>query len=149
MLQQFILLVAAGVAAAAFVPSPAPVRTGAASRRAARELRMGTAADEMGMPCVGECALASYPNLPPTVHPGVVTGQALTDLLADAKEKGYAIPAVNCVTSSSVNACLEAARQCDAPIIIQFSSRILVHQMRQGGNPLQVGPSWIRTTLVV
>ena len=35
---------------------------------------------------------------------------------------GYAIPAVNCVTSSSVNACLEAARKMDAPIIIQFSS---------------------------
>ena len=35
---------------------------------------------------------------------------------------GYAIPAVNCVTSSSINACLEAARKNDAPIIIQFSS---------------------------
>lgn len=35
---------------------------------------------------------------------------------------GYAIPAVNCVTSSSVNTCLEAARKNDAPIIIQFSS---------------------------
>ena len=75
-----------------------------------------------GIPCVGECALGSYPNLPESVHPGVVTGQALVDLLNDAKEKGYAIPAVNCVTSSSVNACLEAARKMDAPIIIQFSS---------------------------
>jgi fructose-bisphosphate aldolase class II len=44
------------------------------------------------------------------------------DLLNHAKENGYAIPAVNCVSSSSINACLEAARRNDAPIIIQFSS---------------------------
>merc|ERR1719453_2605477 len=85
-------------------------------------ITMGTTSDEMGLPCVGECDLPKYPNMPPSVHPGVVTGQALVDLLNDAKEKGYAIPAVNCVTSSSVNACLEAARKMDAPIIIQFSS---------------------------
>merc|ERR1719164_1308 len=83
---------------------------------------MGTASEELGIPCEGECALPSYPKMPQSVHPGVVTGQALTDLLEDAKTKGYAIPAVNCVTSSSVNACLEAARKNDAPIIIQFSS---------------------------
>lgn len=35
---------------------------------------------------------------------------------------GYAIPAVNCVSSSGINACLEAARANDAPVIIQFSS---------------------------
>merc|ERR1719453_2789674 len=83
---------------------------------------MATAAEDMGIPCIGDCDLPKYPNMPASVHPGVVTGQALMDLLADAKEKGYAIPAVNCVTSSSVNACLEAARKADAPIMIQFSS---------------------------
>ena len=45
----------------------------------------------------------------------------VTPLLSSPKT-GYAIPAVNCVTSSSINACLEAARSNDAPIIIQFSS---------------------------
>ena len=35
---------------------------------------------------------------------------------------GYAIPAINCVSSSGINACLEAARKNDAPVIIQFSS---------------------------
>merc|ERR1719453_1962933 len=85
-------------------------------------ITMGTTSDEMGIPCVGECDLPKYPNMPPSVHPGVVTGQALVDLLNHAKENGYAIPAVNCVTSSSVNMCLEAARKMDAPIIIQFSS---------------------------
>ena len=66
----------------------------AACARAAPPSR-GTQSDEMGIPCIGECSLPSYPNLPDSVHPGVVTGQALIDLLNDAKEKGYAIPAVN------------------------------------------------------
>mmetsp|Transcript_23948 Transcript_23948/g.50459 ORF Transcript_23948/g.50459 Transcript_23948/m.50459 type:complete len:439 (-) Transcript_23948:304-1620(-) len=79
-------------------------------------------ADELSLPCEDECALKSFPNLPESVHPGVVTGQAMVDLLNHAKENGYAIPAVNCVSSSSINACLEAARRNDAPIIIQFSS---------------------------
>ena len=48
--------------------------------------------------------------------------RALSLSLARSQKRGYAIPAVNCVTSSSVNACLEAARKADAPIIIQFSS---------------------------
>eukprot|EP00560_Eucampia_antarctica_P001870 CAMPEP_0197841644 /NCGR_PEP_ID=MMETSP1437-20131217/46295_1 /TAXON_ID=49252 ORGANISM="Eucampia antarctica, Strain CCMP1452" /NCGR_SAMPLE_ID=MMETSP1437 /ASSEMBLY_ACC=CAM_ASM_001096 /LENGTH=414 /DNA_ID=CAMNT_0043451435 /DNA_START=98 /DNA_END=1342 /DNA_ORIENTATION=+ len=79
-------------------------------------------ADDLGTPCEDECAMDSYPNLPDSVHPGVVTGQAMVDLLNHAKENGYAIPAVNCVSSSGINACLEAARKNDAPIIIQFSS---------------------------
>ena len=41
-------------------------------------------ADELGIPCVGEGALGAYPNLPESVHPGVVTGQALIDLLDHA-----------------------------------------------------------------
>jgi len=79
-------------------------------------------AEELGTPCEDECAMDSYPNMPPSVHPGVVTGQAMVDLLNHAKENGYAIPAVNCVSSSGINACLEAARKNDAPVIIQFSS---------------------------
>jgi len=107
---------AAGMALQAGAPVHSPMAV------ARGVLRMGTASEEMGIPCEGECALPSYPNMPPSVHPGVVTGQAMIDLLDHAKSEGYAIPAVNCVTSSSVNACLEAARKADAPIIIQFSS---------------------------
>lgn len=66
--------------------------------------------------------VGSFPKLPASVYPGVVTGKALEDLLEYAKETGFAIPAVNCVSSSSINACLEAARAADAPIMIQFSS---------------------------
>mmetsp|Transcript_10087 Transcript_10087/g.11187 ORF Transcript_10087/g.11187 Transcript_10087/m.11187 type:complete len:450 (-) Transcript_10087:223-1572(-) len=79
-------------------------------------------AGELDIPCEDDCALESYPKLPASVHPGVNTGQAMLDLLNHAKENGYAIPAVNCVSSSSINTCLEAARKNDAPIIIQFSS---------------------------
>jgi hypothetical protein len=104
----------AGTCALALQGSHVPART--------RCLRMGLVSDELGVPCIMDDVLESYPKLPLTVHPGVVTGEALTDLLEDAKAKGYAIPAVNCVTSSSINACLEAARQADAPIIIQFSA---------------------------
>ena len=81
-----------------------------------------TISEELGTPCEDECAMDSFPNMPASVHPGVVTGQAMLDLLDHAKENGYAIPAVNCVSSSGINACLEAARKNDAPIIIQFSS---------------------------
>jgi len=81
-----------------------------------------TISEELGTPCEDDCAIDSFPNLPSSVHPGVVTGQAMIDLLNHAKENGYAIPAVNCVSSSGINACLEAARKNDAPIIIQFSS---------------------------
>merc|ERR1719223_1299961 len=63
-----------------------------------------------------------YPKMPDSIHPGVVTGKAMVDLLDHAKEHGYAIPAVNCVSNSGINACLEAARINDAPVIIQFSS---------------------------
>lgn len=45
-------------------------------------------AEELDLPCEEECALDSYPNMPPSVHPGVVTGQALVDLLEDAKTRG-------------------------------------------------------------
>ena len=45
------------------------------------------------------------------VKPGVVTGQALVDLLNYAKENEFAIPGVNVVSSSSVNACMEAAKK--------------------------------------
>merc|ERR1719331_1433366 len=65
---------------------------------------------------------ATVTPLPASVKGGgVVTGQALMDLLQHAKENKYAIPAVNVVSSCSVNACLEAAKKYGGPMIIQFS----------------------------
>jgi len=59
--------------------------------------------------------------LPASVKPGVVTGDALVDLLQHAKDNGYAIPAVNVVSSCSISGCLEAAKKYGGPMIIQFS----------------------------
>merc|ERR1719224_360491 len=66
-------------------------------------------------------ATATTTPLPSSVKPGVVTGQALWDLLNHAKENGYAIPAVNVVSSCSIVSCLEAAKEYGGPMIIQFS----------------------------
>jgi fructose-bisphosphate aldolase class II len=109
-----IFLASAASSAYAFAPSTS-------SRASAVILKKGMS-DDIGIPCEDECALEKFPNLPDSVHPGVLSGQAMMDLLNHAKENGYAIPAVNCVSSSGINACLEAARVNDAPIIIQFSS---------------------------
>jgi len=54
--------------------------------------------------------------------PGLVFGQALTDLYQDAKENGYALPAVNVISSSSVNAVIETAKKLKSPVIVQLSN---------------------------
>ena len=48
-------------------------------------------------------------------------GQALVDLLNYAKENEFAIPGVNVVSSSSVNACMEAAKKAGGPVMVTFS----------------------------
>jgi hypothetical protein len=55
-------------------------------------------------------------------QPGVVLGDDVTKVFQDAKTVGYAIPAVNCTSSSTVNAALEAAQKAKSPIICQFSN---------------------------
>lgn len=59
--------------------------------------------------------------MPASVKPGVVTGKALVDLLDHAKKEGFAIPGVNVVGTSSINACMEAAKKYGGPIIVTFS----------------------------
>eukprot|EP00594_Rhizosolenia_setigera_P006840 CAMPEP_0178943274 /NCGR_PEP_ID=MMETSP0789-20121207/2491_1 /TAXON_ID=3005 /ORGANISM="Rhizosolenia setigera, Strain CCMP 1694" /LENGTH=400 /DNA_ID=CAMNT_0020622841 /DNA_START=76 /DNA_END=1278 /DNA_ORIENTATION=+ len=63
----------------------------------------------------------AFAKLPASVKPGVVTGQALVDLLDAAKDQGYAIPGVNIVGSNSINACMEAAAKYGGPIMVTFS----------------------------
>jgi fructose-bisphosphate aldolase class II len=53
---------------------------------------------------------------------GVVTGDSLSRLFAIAKEEGFAIPAVNVVSSLSINAVLESAKRVNSPVIVQFSN---------------------------
>jgi len=57
----------------------------------------------------------------PGVKAGVVTGDAAWGLLQHAKEKGYAIPAFNCTSTSTVNAVLEAGKALNRPVMVQFS----------------------------
>jgi len=56
------------------------------------------------------------------LKPGVVYGEDLYKLLKYAQEKGFAMPAVNCTSSSTINAALEAARDSKSPLMIQFSN---------------------------
>ncbi|NBC83793.1 MAG: class II fructose-bisphosphate aldolase [Bacteroidetes bacterium] len=56
------------------------------------------------------------------IKPGVVTGKDLQTLLEIAKENHFALPAVNVVSTNSINATLEAAKEANAPVIVQFSN---------------------------
>ena len=53
---------------------------------------------------------------------GVVTGDQVQEIFANAKANLYALPAANVVGSNSVNAVMETAREANAPVILQFSS---------------------------
>lgn len=53
---------------------------------------------------------------------GVATGQLVTDIFQYAKENRFALPAVNVIGSSNVNATLETAAKLNSPVIIQFSN---------------------------
>lgn len=56
------------------------------------------------------------------IKPGVATGDQVQEIFKYAKEKGFALPAVNVTGSSSVNGVLETAARLKAPVIIQFSN---------------------------
>lgn len=53
---------------------------------------------------------------------GVLTGNKVGELFAYAKEKGFAIPAVNVTGTDTVNAVLETAAAVNSPVIIQLSN---------------------------
>jgi len=53
---------------------------------------------------------------------GVLTGDQLQEVFADAKINKYALPAINVSNTSTVNAVLETAAELKAPAIIQFSN---------------------------
>lgn len=56
------------------------------------------------------------------IKPGVATGDDVQKIFAYAKEKGFALPAVNVTNTSTVNAVMETAAKSNAPVIIQFSN---------------------------
>ena len=53
---------------------------------------------------------------------GVLTGLKVQELFKLAKEKAFALPAVNVIGSNSINAVLETAAELNSPVIIQFSN---------------------------
>ncbi len=56
------------------------------------------------------------------VKPGVIAGDDVQKVFEIAKENSFALPAVNCVNTDSVNAVLEAAAKVKSPVVIQFSN---------------------------
>ena len=55
------------------------------------------------------------------VSPGVLSGDDVQKVYDAAKRGAFALPAVNVVSSDSINAVLEAAREINSPVVIQFS----------------------------
>ncbi|WP_424494932.1 class II fructose-bisphosphate aldolase [Salinimicrobium sp. GXAS 041] len=56
------------------------------------------------------------------IKPGVATGKEVQEIFKYAKSKNFALPAVNVIGSSSINAVLETAAELNSPVIIQFSN---------------------------
>ena len=56
------------------------------------------------------------------IKPGVATGDEVQKIFNYAKEKGFALPAVNVIGSNTINGVLETAASLNAPVIIQVSN---------------------------
>ncbi len=56
------------------------------------------------------------------VKPGVVTGDDVQKVFAVCKANKFALPAVNVISTDSINAVLEAAAKAKSAVIIQFSN---------------------------
>lgn len=57
-----------------------------------------------------------------SIPTGVVTGKDVQKVHQLAKEKGFAMPAVNVVGSNTINTVMETAVELNSPVIIQFSN---------------------------
>jgi len=55
------------------------------------------------------------------IKSGVATGDEVQQIFNLAKEKKFALPAVNVIGSNSINSVLETASSLNSPVIIQFS----------------------------
>ncbi len=56
------------------------------------------------------------------IEPGLITGNDIKEILNTAKKQEYALPAVNVIGTHSLNSVLEAAKEANSPVIIQFSN---------------------------
>jgi fructose-bisphosphate aldolase class II len=57
-----------------------------------------------------------------SIKPGVATGDEVQAIFRYAKEKAFAMPAINVTSTSTVNGVMETAAKLKAPVIIQFSN---------------------------
>ena len=57
-----------------------------------------------------------------SIKPGVATGKEVQKIHQYAKDKGFALPAVNVIGTNSINSVLETAVELNSPVIIQFSN---------------------------
>lgn len=60
--------------------------------------------------------------MPHSIKPGVATGDEVQEIFKYAKEKGFALPAVNVIGSDTINAVMETAAELNSPVIMQFSN---------------------------
>jgi fructose-bisphosphate aldolase class II len=77
----------------------------------------------------------------PRFRSGVLFGDEVKQLLDHAKAAGFAMPAVNCISTHTVNATLAAARDVNSPVIVQFSNggaQFFIGKTVKGDN--QLGP---------
>ena len=78
------------------------------------------------------------------IKPGVATGKEVQEIFKLAKEKSFALPAVNVIGTNSINTVLETAKELNSPVIIQFSKEELslmlgkAYLMKGKKQPLQV-----------
>ena len=56
------------------------------------------------------------------VKPGVVTGDDVQKVFQIARENNFALPAVNCVDTNTINAVIETAAKVGSAVIVQFSN---------------------------
>ena len=56
------------------------------------------------------------------IKPGVATGKEVQRIHKYAKEKAFAMPAINVVGSSTINTVMETAAALNSPVVIQFSN---------------------------
>lgn len=61
------------------------------------------------------CKILNY------VKPGVLNAQEMKIIFSLAKKNNFAIPAINCIGTDSINSVLETAAKMKSPVIIQFS----------------------------
>lgn len=56
------------------------------------------------------------------IQSGVASGETVQEIFKLAKDNNFALPAANVIGSSTINAVLEAAKEVNSPVIVQFSN---------------------------